>query len=134
MSYHNTRLIQWFILQWTIVNNIFYFFIICWFVLAKTSLIFYRDKNFNNTFVLFIYIIFPMSKCFLTIRNLTTCLCIRMSVGFSARFTESYVNPHYENVQYETSHNFNGLSTFLDNIMLFNWSIYEVMLLETVKT
>ena len=75
-----------------------------------------------------------MSKCFLTIRNLTTCLCIRMSVGSSARFTESYVNPHYENVQYETSHSFNGLSTFLDNIMLFNWSIYEAMLLETVKT
>ena len=66
--------------------------------------------------------------------NRTTILRIRMSVGSSARATESYVNPHYENVQYETSHSFNGLSTFLDNIMLFNWSIYETMLLETVKT
>ena len=55
-----------------------------------------------------------------------------MSVGPSARSTESYVNPHYENVQYETTHDFNGPSTFLDNIMSFNWSIYEAMLLETV--
>ena len=67
-------------------------------------------------------------------QNLTTSLRIIMSVGSSARCTESYVNPHYENVDYKTSHYFNGLSTFLDNILLFNWSIYETQFLETVKT
>ena len=67
-------------------------------------------------------------------QNLTTSLRIIMSVGSSARCTESYVNPHYENVNYETSHNFNGLSTFLDNILSFNWPIYETQFLETVKT
>ena len=66
--------------------------------------------------------------------NRTTILRIRMSVGSSARATESYVNPHYENVHYETSHYFNGLSTFLDNIMLLNWSIYEMKFLETSNT
>ena len=68
------------------------------------------------------------------IQNLMTSLHYLMSVGSSARSTESYVNPHHENVHYETSHNFNGLSTFLDNILLFNWSIYETQFLEIVQT